>query len=246
MTKSLVIIPTYTEAENIAQMVQAVMALPEELHLLVIDDNSADGTALIVENLIPQYSNRLFLTKREGKLGLGTAYIIGFKYALANGYNYILEMDADFSHDPADLSRLLHTCKHHADVVIGSRYIKGGKVENWPSNRIFISKGASIYVRLITQMPVHDTTAGFVCYNRKVLESIDLDKITFIGYAFQIEMKFAAWRCGFKLREIPITFKDREKGTSKMSKGIVKEAVLGVLKMKWNSLFRKYSKNLRA
>lgn len=243
MTKALVIIPTYNEVENIADMVHAVMALPDGLHMLVIDDNSADGTAQIVENLKIQYSDRLFLIKRSGKLGLGTAYIMGFKYALEKNYDHILEMDADFSHDPADLSRLLHTCRHHADVAIGSRYVKGGKVENWPSNRIFISKGASIYVRLITQMPVHDTTAGFVCYNRNVLESIDLDKITFIGYAFQIEMKFAAWRCGYKLREIPITFKDREKGASKMSKGIVREAVLGVLKIKWNSFFRNYKKN---
>lgn len=243
MTKSIVIIPTYNEQENIAGIIRAVMSLPEQFHVLIIDDNSADGTSNTVENLQSEFINRLHLIKRAGKLGLGTAYILGFKWALEHGYEYIMEMDADFSHNPADLSRLLHACQYHADLVVGSRYVKGGKVENWPSDRIFISKGASIYVRMITGMPVHDTTAGFVCYKRIVLDTIDLDKIQFIGYAFQIEMKFAAWRCGFKLKEIPITFKDREKGTSKMSKGIVKEAVIGVLKMKWNSLFNNYRKH---
>lgn len=218
------------------------MSLPEQLHVMIIDDNSADGTAKTVETLQSEYPGRLFLIQRSGKLGLGTAYILGFKWALEHGYDFIMEMDADFSHNPTDLSRLLHACQHHADLVVGSRYVKGGKVENWPSDRIFISKGASIYVRLITGMPVHDTTAGFVCYKRKVLDNIDLDKIRFIGYAFQIEMKFAAWQCGFKLKEIPITFKDREKGASKMSKGIVREAVIGVLKMKWNSFFNNYRK----
>lgn len=244
MAKALVIIPTYNERENIADIIQAVMDLPEQLHVLIIDDNSADGTAHEVEKLQSAFPERLHLKKRAGKLGLGTAYILGFKWALENAFDFIMEMDADFSHDPTDLSRLLHACQHHADVVVGSRYVKGGKVENWPSNRIFISKGASIYVRMITGMPVHDTTAGFVCYNKRVLEKIDLDKIRFIGYAFQIEMKFAAWRCGFKLKEIPITFKDRVRGASKMSKGIVKEAVVGVLKMKWNSFFHSYKKQI--
>lgn len=242
MTKSIVIIPTYNERENITEIIGAVMSLPEQLHVMIIDDNSADGTAKTVETLQSEYLDRLFLIQRSGKLGLGTAYILGFKWALEHGYDFIMEMDADFSHNPTDLSRLLHACQHHADLVVGSRYVKGGKVENWPSDRIFISKGASIYVRLITGMPVHDTTAGFVCYKRKVLDNIDLDKIRFIGYAFQIEMKFAAWQCGFKLKEIPITFKDREKGASKMSKGIVREAVIGVLKMKWNSFFNNYRK----
>ncbi len=242
MTKSIVIIPTYNEQENITEIIGAVMSLPEQLHVMIIDDNSADGTAKTVETLQSEYPGRLFLIQRSGKLGLGTAYILGFKWALEHGYDFIMEMDADFSHNPTDLSRLLHACQHHADLVVGSRYVKGGKVENWPSDRIFISKGASIYVRLITGMPVHDTTAGFVCYKRKVLDNIDLDKIRFIGYAFQIEMKFAAWQCGFKLKEIPITFKDREKGASKMSKGIVREAVIGVLKMKWNSFFNNYRK----
>jgi len=242
LTKSIVIIPTYNEQENITEIIGAVMSLPEQLHVMIIDDNSADGTAKTVETLQSEYPGRLFLIQRSGKLGLGTAYILGFKWALEHGYDFIMEMDADFSHNPTDLSRLLHACQHHADLVVGSRYVKGGKVENWPSDRIFISKGASIYVRLITGMPVHDTTAGFVCYKRKVLDNIDLDKIRFIGYAFQIEMKFAAWQCGFKLKEIPITFKDREKGASKMSKGIVREAVIGVLKMKWNSFFNNYRK----
>lgn len=243
MPGTLVVIPTYNEQANIAAMIAAVLDMPEQFHLLVVDDNSPDGTALDVEKLQAVYHERLVLQKRAGKLGLGTAYIGGFKWALANGYDYIIEMDADFSHKPEDLPRLLATCKAGADVSIGSRYVRSGKVEDWPLNRILLSKGASLYVRLITGIPVKDTTAGFVCYKREVLEKIDLDKIKFIGYAFQIELKFAAWKCGFKLVEIPITFKDREKGISKMSKGIFKEAVLGVLKMKWLSFTHSYAKN---
>lgn len=242
MSGTLVVIPTYNEQANIAEMIAAVLNQPEGFHLLIIDDNSPDGTALDVERLKSSYPNRLFLHQRSGKLGLGTAYITGFKWALDHNYDYIIEMDADFSHKPADLPRLLEACKQGADVVIGSRYIKKGRVEDWPLNRILLSKGASLYVRLITGIPVKDTTAGFVCYKKEVLQKIDLDKIKFIGYAFQIELKFAAWKCGFKLKEIPIVFKDREKGISKMSKGIFKEAVYGVIKMKWKSFSNSYEK----
>lgn len=242
MPGTLVVIPTYNEQANIVDMIAAVLNQPHAFHLLIIDDNSPDGTALDVERLIPTYNGRLFLQKRSGKLGLGTAYITGFKWALEHHYDYIIEMDADFSHKPTDLPRLLETCMNGADVAIGSRYIKSGKVEDWPLNRILLSKGASLYVRLITGIPVKDTTAGFVCYKKEVLEKIDLDKIKFIGYAFQIELKFAAWKCGFTLKEIPIIFKDREKGISKMSKGIFKEAVYGVIKMKWKSFSNSYAK----
>ena len=238
MPGTIVVIPTYNEQANIVAMIAAVLDTPDNFHLLIIDDNSPDGTALDVEKLQSKYADRLFLHKRSGKLGLGTAYITGFKWALEHGYDYIIEMDADFSHKPADLPRLQATCMQGADVAIGSRYVKSGRVEDWPLNRILLSKGASLYVRLITGIPVKDTTAGFVCYKRAVLEKIDLDKIKFIGYAFQIELKFAAWKCKFKLKEIPIVFKDREKGVSKMSKGIFKEAVLGVIKMKWMILFQ--------
>lgn len=241
MSANLVVIPTYNEHANITDMVHAVLALPQQFDLLVIDDNSPDGTAQQVIELQKTYNGRLFLLQREGKLGLGTAYIAGFKWAMQNQYDYIIEMDADFSHDPNDLPRLLQTCENGADVAIGSRYVKGGKVENWPTDRILLSKGASIYVRFITWMPVRDTTAGFVCYKRKVFDKIDLDKIKFIGYAFQIELKYAAWRCGFILKEIPITFKDRAKGISKMSKGIFKEAALGVLKMRWKNIGASYT-----
>ena len=244
MPLSLIVIPTYNEQANIVDMIHAVLSLPEQLHILIIDDNSPDGTAIEVEQLMDKYPGRLFLQKRPGKLGLGTAYIAGFKWALANNYDFIVEMDADFSHKPADLPRLLKECSNGADVVIGSRYVKNGNVEDWPLNRILLSKGASLYVRLITGMPVKDTTAGFVCYKRQVLETIDLDKITFIGYAFQIELKFAAWKCGFTLLEIPITFKDREKGISKMSSGIFKEAVYGVIKMKYKSFGNSYKKQI--
>ncbi len=242
MPGTLVVIPTYNEQANIVDMIAAVLNQPHAFHLLIIDDNSPDGTALDVERLMPTYNGRLFLQKRSGKLGLGTAYITGFKWALEHQYDYIIEMDADFSHKPTDLPRLLETCMNGADVAIGSRYIKSGKVEDWPLNRILLSKGASLYVRLITGIPVKDTTAGFVCYKKEVLEKIDLDKIKFIGYAFQIELKFAAWKCGFTLKEIPIIFKDREKGISKMSKGIFKEAVYGVIKMKWKSFSNSYAK----
>ena len=242
MPGTIVVIPTYNEQANIVAMIAAVLDTPDNFHLLIIDDNSPDGTALDVEKLQPKYPDRLFLHKRSGKLGLGTAYITGFKWALDHGYDFIIEMDADFSHKPADLPRLKATCEAGADVAIGSRYVKSGRVEDWPLNRILLSKGASLYVRLITGIHVKDTTAGFVCYKRAVLEKIDLDKIKFIGYAFQIELKFAAWKCKFKLKEIPIVFKDREKGVSKMSKGIFKEAVLGVIKMKWKSFSHSYVK----
>ncbi len=242
MAAALVVIPTFNEQANIARMIHAVMQLQDQFDLLIIDDNSPDGTAQEVRNLQTQYPGRLFLQERPGKLGLGTAYIHGFKWALQNNYAFIIEMDADFSHDPHDLHRLLEACKGEADVVVGSRYVTNGKVVNWPADRIILSKGASLYVRMITWIPVKDTTAGFVCYKRKVLESIDLDAIRFIGYAFQIELKYAAWKCGFKIVEIPIVFKDREAGISKMSKGIFKEAVLGVLKMKWKSMFTTYRK----
>lgn len=229
----IVIIPTYNEIENIEKIIRAVMNLPEVFHVLIIDDGSPDGTANIVNGLQNEYPEKLFLLERKGKQGLGTAYIAGFKWSLAKGYEYIFEMDADFSHNPNDLIRLYENCKNgSSDLSIGSRYVTGGKVENWPLNRILISYGASVYVRLITWMPVKDCTAGFVCYTRKVLESINLDEIRFIGYAFQIEMKYRAWKKGFRLAEIPITFVDRKEGQSKMTKGIVKEAILGVWKMR--------------
>lgn len=233
--ENLVVIPTYNEKENAANIIEAVMALPGDFHVLIVDDGSPDGTADIVKNLKSEkYKNRLHIEERKGKLGLGTAYIHGFKWALKRGYSYIFEMDADFSHNPKDLLRLYEAChKGGADVAVGSRYVKGGKLENWPWDRILISKGASFYTRLITWMPVRDTTAGFVCYRRKVLETLPLDHIRFIGYAFQIEMKYRSWKLGFKIKEVPITFTDRVAGTSKMSKGIIKEAVLGVWKMKW-------------
>lgn len=242
MARALVIIPTYNEQANIADMITAVLSLPQDFDLLIIDDNSPDGTASAVTAMQSTYPTRLHLHQRAGKLGLGTAYIAGFKWGLAQGYDYMIEMDADFSHKPEDLPRLLDACKNGADVSIGSRYIKGGNVEDWPTDRILLSKWASRYVRMITWIPVHDTTAGFVCYKRNVLDTIDLDKIRFIGYAFQIELKYAAWRSGFSLKEIPIVFKDRQKGISKMSKGIFKEAVYGVITMRWKSFFHSYTK----
>ncbi len=233
----LVIIPTYNEKENIENIIRAVMSQEGDFHILIVDDGSPDGTAAIVKELQKTFGARLHILERKGKLGLGTAYIAGFKYALEKGYEYIFEMDADFSHDPKDLIRLYNACaKDGADMSVGSRYVNGGKVVNWPFDRIFISKGASYYTRIITWMPVRDCTAGFVCYKRKVLESINLDNIRFIGYAFQIEMKFRTWKKGFKLKEVPITFVDRQEGVSKMSKGIVKEAILGVWKMQFDSL----------
>ena len=229
----LVIIPTYNEKENIAPMVHKVLGLAGGFHLLVVDDGSPDGTADIVKSLQKQYPESLYLAQRTGKLGLGTAYIHGFKWALERGYEFIFEMDADFSHNPEDLLRLYAACTTGgADVAIGSRYVRGGKVVNWPWDRVFISKGGALYTRLITWMPVSDPTAGFVCYTRKVLASLPLDEVRFVGYAFQIEMKYRAWRKGFKLKEVPIRFTDRIAGTSKMSKGIVNEAMKGVWKMR--------------
>jgi dolichol-phosphate mannosyltransferase len=236
----IVIIPTYNEKENIEAIISAVMSLQGNFHVLVIDDGSPDGTADIVKSLIHQYPERLFLEERKGKLGLGTAYIHGFKWSLERAYEYIFEMDADFSHNPNDLERLYEACKNGADLSVGSRYVKGGKLENWPADRIFLSKGASLYTRIITGIPVKDTTAGFVCYRKKVLQTINLDKIHFVGYAFQIEMKYISWKLGFKIQEVPITFVDRKLGASKMNKGIIKEGVWGVLKMRWRSLKKGY------
>lgn len=245
--EKLVIIPTYNEKENIAAILHAVFSLNLGYHVLVIDDNSPDGTAHIVKDLFTTYPGQLFLEERKGKQGLGTAYIRGFRWAVSREYDFIFEMDADFSHNPADLERLYEACKHGgADLSIGSRYVPGGKIENWPFDRHLYSKGGSLYTRLITWMPVKDPTAGFMCYTRKVLETINLDAIRFVGYAFQIEMKFAAWKLGFKIQEVPIVFVDRKVGVSKMSKGILKEGVLGVLKIQWNSMFKNYKKRVDA
>lgn len=242
----LVIIPTYNERENIANILEAIFGLNEIFHVLVIDDGSPDGTARIVKDLQSKYPGRLFIEERKGKLGLGTAYIHGFKWALAKEYRFIFEMDADFSHNPADLLRLYNTCKNEgADLAVGSRYVKGGGVKNWPWDRNALSKGASLYTRIITWMPVRDPTAGFVCYKKEVLEAINFDQIHFVGYAFQIEMKFAAWKLGFKIKEVPIIFQDRSIGTSKMNKSIVKEGILGVLKLRWFSLFTDYRKRVK-
>jgi dolichol-phosphate mannosyltransferase len=242
--KAIVIIPTYNECENIKAIIDAVFALPSEFHVLIVDDTSPDGTADIVETLQYLYNHRetrLHLLKRPGKQGLGTAYIAGFHYAIHKNYEYILEMDADFSHDPKDLVRLYNACyKDGADLSIGSRYATGVNVVNWPIGRVLLSYFASSYVRTITSMPIKDTTAGFVCYRRKVLETIPLDRIKFIGYAFQIEMKFLAWKYGFNLQEVPIIFTDRTRGESKMSAGIFKEAFFGVLYMTISSWFKKY------
>jgi dolichol-phosphate mannosyltransferase len=244
--EKLVIIPTYNEKENISNILHAVFNLNEGFHVLVVDDGSPDGTALIVKELQTKYPGQLFIEERKGKSGLGTAYIHGFKWAINQEYQFIFEMDADFSHNPNDLLRLYNACKHEgADLAAGSRYVKGGAVVNWPSNRIALSKGASLYTRLITWMPVKDPTAGFMCYKKEVLEAINLDQIQFVGYAFQIEMKFAAWKLGFKLKEVPIIFKDRSYGISKMNKSIVKEGILGVLKLRWYSLFKNYRKRVK-
>lgn len=223
-------------------MIRKVFSLSYPFHLLIIDDGSPDGTASIVQRLQSEFSGRLFLEQRTGKLGLGTAYIHGFHWALEKSYEYVFEMDCDFSHNPDDLLNLREACLQGTDVAIGSRYIKGANVVNWPLGRVVMSYYASVYVRIITGIRVMDTTAGFICYRRKVLETIPLDKIRFIGYAFQIEMKFTAWKYGFRLTEVPIIFTDRTEGTSKMSKGIFKEAILGVLQMRWKSLFRKYTR----
>lgn len=243
MKDALVIIPTYNERENIEAMVRKVMALSHPFDLLIIDDGSPDGTADIVRDLQLEYPGRLHLETRKGKLGLGTAYIHGFKYALRHNYEYIFEMDCDFSHNPEDLIRLYNACAVEGyDVAIGSRYVQGVNVVNWPMSRVLMSYFASSYVRLITGMPIHDTTAGFKCYRQKVLKTIQLNKIRFVGYAFQIEMKFLAYKYGFRIKEVPIIFTDRTKGESKMSSGIFKEAVLGVLKMKVSSIFRHFDR----
>lgn len=228
----LVIIPTYNEKENIENIIRKVLSLPGGFHLLIVDDGSPDGTGNIIKNLQKSFPGSLHLMERSGKQGLGTAYIAGFKWALKNNYEYIFEMDADFSHDPEDLSRLYDACTHGGDVAVGSRYTRGGKVVNWPWDRIFISKGGALYTKLITRMPVNDPTAGFICYTAKVLRAIPLDEVHFIGYAFQIEMKYRAWKLGFKIAEVPITFKDRKEGVSKMSGNIIKEAMYGVWKMR--------------
>jgi dolichol-phosphate mannosyltransferase len=233
LSDSLVIIPTFNEIENVERMIRKVFSLAHPFDLLIVDDGSPDGTAATVKRLIPEFPGRLFLEERTSKLGLGTAYIHGFNWALAKPYEYIFEMDCDFSHDPDDLLRLHQTCVNGADVAIGSRYMKGGKIQNWPIGRILMSYFASVYVRTVLWINISDTTAGFKCYKRKVLERIDFNTIKFIGYAFQIEMKYIAYRLGFKLVEVPITFRDRTEGASKMSKGIFKEAILGVLKMRF-------------
>lgn len=237
MSDTLVIIPTYNEKENIQAIIEAVFNQKKRFHILVVDDNSPDGTADIVERLITQYSEALFIEKRTGKNGLGTAYIHGFKWAIHKKYDYIIEMDADFSHNPKDLIRLYNACqKEGADLSIGSRYSQGVNVVNWPMKRVLLSYFASKYVRFITRIPIHDTTAGFVCYKRGVLETIKLDNIRFVGYAFQIEMKFKAWKHAFNIKEVSVIFTDRTEGTSKMSDGIIYEALFGVLKMRFKGL----------
>ena len=238
---SIVIIPTYNERENIENIIRAVFNLEKVFHIVVIEDGSPDGTAGIVRKLQEEFPERLFMIERTGKLGLGTAYIAGFKWAIEQKYDYIFEMDADFSHNPNDLPRLYKACAEDGgDLAIGSRYISGVNVVNWPMGRVLMSYFASIYVRIITGLPVHDTTAGFKCYRREVLKTIELEKIQFKGYAFQIEMKFTAYKCGFKIIEVPVIFINRELGTSKMSGGIFSEAVFGVIKLKLQSWFRKY------
>jgi len=240
---NLVIIPTYNEKENIENIIRAVISQPVAFNVLIVDDGSPDGTAAIVKQLQTEFPDHLFLLEREGKLGLGTAYIAGFKWGLTNGYDYIFEMDADFSHNPADLLKLYDACANgNADVAIGSRYISGVNVVNWPMGRVLMSYFASKYVRFVLGMKIADTTAGFKCYRRQVLETIELDKIKFKGYGFQIEMKFTAYKCGFTLKEVPIIFINRELGTSKMSGGIFGEAFFGVIQFKVGSWFRKYPK----
>ena len=238
---SIVIIPTYNERENIENIIRAVFTLEKVFHILIIEDGSPDGTANIVKTLQQEFPERLFMIERKGKLGLGTAYIAGFKWSLEHNYEYIFEMDADFSHNPADLPRLYKACaEESADVSIGSRYVSGVNVVNWPMGRVLMSYFASKYVRLITGLPIHDTTAGFKCYRREVLQTIDLDGIRFKGYAFQIEMKFTAYKCGFKIVEVPVIFINRELGTSKMNSSIFGEAVFDVIKLKMHSWFHKY------
>ncbi len=245
MSNALVIIPTYNEKENIEMIVQAVFTLPKDFHLLIVDDNSPDGTAQIVKDLQLKYNTpevRLHLLQREGKQGLGTAYIAGFKYGLEHGYEFLLEMDADFSHDPKDLTLLYLACAEGgADLSIGSRYVTGVNVVNWPMSRVLLSYFASQYVRFITRIPIHDTTAGFVCYRRRVLETLLKDRIKFAGYGFQIEMKFNTWKYGFMLKEVPIIFTERVRGQSKLSAGIFKEAFFGVIQLTIQSWFKKYT-----
>ena len=233
MGKNLIIIPTYNEIENIEKMVRTVFDLPREFELLIVDDGSPDGTAAKVKELQKEYTGKLHIEERKGKLGLGTAYIHGFKWALARDYDFIFEMDCDFSHNPKDLVRLLEACENDADVAVGSRYTKGGQVSNWPIGRILMSYFASVYVRIVLWLPVKDTTAGFKCYRRKVLQTIDLDAVRFMGYAFQIEMKYRAYKKGFKIVEVPIMFTDRVLGVSKMSTKIFKEAFVGVVQMRF-------------
>lgn len=243
MSDSIVLIPTYNEKENIAKMIDKVFSLKKEFHVLIIDDNSPDGTSAIVKSKLENYPNKLHILERKGKLGLGTAYISGFKWALEKDYKYIFEMDADFSHNPKDLCRLYDTMVNDgAEMAIGSRYISGVNVVNWPMGRVLMSYFASAYVRFITRMKIRDTTAGFVCYDRNILETMNLDEIKLKGYAFQIEMKFTAWKLGFNIVEIPIIFTDRKEGASKMSGGIFSEAIWGVIRMKMRSWFKKYKK----
>lgn len=239
MKENIVIIPTYNEKENIESIIRYVFSLSETFHILIVDDGSPDGTAQIVKSLVEEFPDKLFILERSGKLGLGTAYIAGFKWCLNEGYTYIYEMDADFSHNPDDLLQLHNACIDGADMSVGSRYKTGVNVVNWPMSRILLSWGASKYVRFVTRMKLTDTTAGFVCYNRKVLETINLDNIKMIGYAFQIEMKFKAWLHKFRIEEVTIVFTDRQKGSSKMSGGIVGEAIFGVIKMKLQSVFNR-------
>ena len=240
MSESIVLIPTYNEKENIEAIIRAVFGLSVPFHILVIDDNSPDGTANIVKTLQQEFPESLHILERPGKQGLGRAYMAGFEWALAHNYDLVYEMDADFSHNPNDLVRLRQACLDGADVAVGSRYVSGVNVVNWPMGRVLMSYFASKYVRFVTGLPVADTTAGFKCYKKEVLQTIEMDKIKFVGYAFQIEMKFTAYKCGFKITEVPIIFVNRELGTSKMSGGIFSEALLGVIKLKWRSLFRKY------
>lgn len=241
MAESLIIIPTYNEKENIKDIITEIFSLNIEFNILIIDDNSPDGTADIIRNLQNEYKERLHLINRSKKLGLGTAYLLGFDWALKKDYNYIFEMDADFSHNPKDLIRLYNECSENStDLAIGSRYIKGISIVNWPMGRLLISYFASTYVRLVTRMNIRDTTAGFICYRREVLEKIPLDEIKLRGYGFQVEMKFTAWKYGFKISEVPVIFIDRVEGTSKMSGGILGEAFYGILRLKWKSFFRKY------
>jgi dolichol-phosphate mannosyltransferase len=243
MSDSLVIIPTFNEKENIEQIIHKVFSLNKDFEILVVDDNSPDGTSFIVEELMEEYQGELHLEKRKEKNGLGTAYIHGFNWALKRNYDYIIEMDADFSHNPDDLEKLYNACVvDGADLSIGSRYVQGVNVVNWPMQRVLLSYFASKYVRIITSLPVNDATAGFVCYHRSVLETINLKKIKFVGYAFQIEMKFKAWKFGFKIKEVPVIFTDRTQGESKMSKSILTEAIFGIIRMKFRSFFQNYKR----